>query len=420
MPRWLNCVVPISWATAEKRPQPMHRWWSARPRRISAGPATTTTRWPARWWPATSSSAAPRQRAATTRSSTRSPICAAGFPDRRGRRRRIVRDHQARRDGRAVTLGTVTAQLLYEIAGPRYAGPDVTTRFDTIELTAARARPGAHQRRAWRAAPPTLKVSLNTSGGFRNQVEFVLTGLDIDAKADSSALQIGRRRAGRRSGRYAYRPDDAAEEEQASALLRCVVRGPDPKRSGGILLRGSRTGAGQLSRFPPHRAARRRVALGVFTAGYVDAKLVEHVAVLPDGRRVAIEPAAESQELAAVDEPTTAAAIFGRTRSVPLGTVVGARSGDKGGSANIGDGRDPRAWPWRPPRSPSTDCANCCPRRQICRSPGTPCRICTPSTSSSTDCSVSASPTTLASTRRPRRSVSGCARGIVYVPEELL
>ncbi len=37
--------------------------------------------------------------------------------------------------GGAVTVGTVTAQLLYEITGPRYAGPDVTARFDTVELT---------------------------------------------------------------------------------------------------------------------------------------------------------------------------------------------------------------------------------------------------------------------------------------------
>ena len=36
--------------------------------------------------------------------------------------------------GGAVTVDTVTAQLLYEIAGPRYLGPDVTSRFDTIAL----------------------------------------------------------------------------------------------------------------------------------------------------------------------------------------------------------------------------------------------------------------------------------------------
>ena len=36
--------------------------------------------------------------------------------------------------GGRVDVGTVTTQLLYEIGGPEYLGPDVTARFDTIEL----------------------------------------------------------------------------------------------------------------------------------------------------------------------------------------------------------------------------------------------------------------------------------------------
>jgi hypothetical protein len=36
--------------------------------------------------------------------------------------------------GGQVSVGTVTAQLLYEITGARYANPDATARFDTISL----------------------------------------------------------------------------------------------------------------------------------------------------------------------------------------------------------------------------------------------------------------------------------------------
>ena len=36
--------------------------------------------------------------------------------------------------GGAVTVGTVTAQLLYEIAEPAYANPDVVAHFDTIAV----------------------------------------------------------------------------------------------------------------------------------------------------------------------------------------------------------------------------------------------------------------------------------------------
>ena len=38
--------------------------------------------------------------------------------------------------GGLVSVDTVTAQLLYEITGARYANPDVTARMDTIEVSA--------------------------------------------------------------------------------------------------------------------------------------------------------------------------------------------------------------------------------------------------------------------------------------------
>jgi hypothetical protein len=86
--------------------------------------------------------------------------------------------------GGAVTVGTVTAQLLYEIGPARYLNPDVTTRFDTIEL--AREGPDRVRVHGVRGEPPTdrLKVCINTLGGFRNQMTWLLTGLDVPAKAD--------------------------------------------------------------------------------------------------------------------------------------------------------------------------------------------------------------------------------------------
>ena len=132
--------------------------------------------------------------------------------------------------GGAVTPETVTAQLLYEIAGPRYPGPDVTTRFDTIVLaddgpdrvgvTGVRGEP----------PPPTLKVGMTTIGGFRNEVVFVVTGLDIEAKAALVQEQLADFDATWTLARTDHA--DAATEEEASALLRCVVRGADPKSIG--------------------------------------------------------------------------------------------------------------------------------------------------------------------------------------------
>lgn len=76
---------------------------------------------------------------------------------------------------------------------------------------------------------------------------------------------------------------------------------------------------------------------GVFTPGYVDAGSVPHVAVLPDGTRVDIAPSTLTQDLEPVDEPERPEPLPPQSSlSVPLGTIAGARSGDKGGNANVG------------------------------------------------------------------------------------
>jgi len=245
--------------------------------------------------------------------------------------------------GGAVTVGTVTAQLLYEIASPRYAGPDVTARFDTIVLSQDGPDRVAVTGVRGEPPPPTLKVCLNSLGGFRNETTFVLTGLDIEAKAALAKEQMEAVFARRRPAEVTWtlaRTDraDAEVEEEAAALLRLAVKDSDPEVVGRAVSRaGVELALASYPGFhltaPPGDAS----PYGVYTAAYVDAGLVEHTAVLPDGTRVRIEPATKTQVLADVvppenPEPLTA----GATRRAPLGTVVGARSGDKGGSCNVG------------------------------------------------------------------------------------
>jgi len=244
--------------------------------------------------------------------------------------------------GGAVTVGTVTAQLLYEIGGARYANPDVTLRVDTIELSddgPDRVRISGVK---GEPPPPTLKVSLNSIGGFRNEMALVLTGLDIEAKAElvRRQLEISLTVKPAEMEWTLARTDhaDADTEEAASALLRCVVRDPDPANVGRQFSSAAVELAlasypGFTSTSPPGDGQ----VYGVFTPGYVSATEVPHVAVHADGTRVDIAPAAQTLELApvppfALPEPLP----FGETRRVPLGVIAGARSGDKGGSANVG------------------------------------------------------------------------------------
>ncbi len=255
--------------------------------------------------------------------------------------------------GGQVSIGTVTAQLLYEITGPRYANPDATARFDSIRLSddgpdrvrisGVRGEP----------PPPSLKVSLNSIGGFRNAATFVLTGLDVDAKAALVRRQLDAALTDppaevqwqlARTDR-----DDADTEQTASALLTCTVRDPSADKVG----RRFSSAAVELAlasypgfhtTAPPSDAA----VYGVFTAGFVPAHEVHHVAVRADGGVVPIPPAAETLELSDAEPPALPDPLPpGPTKRLPLGTVAGARSGDKGGGANIGVWvRTDAQWRW--------------------------------------------------------------------------
>jgi hypothetical protein len=252
--------------------------------------------------------------------------------------------------GGAVTVGTVTAQLLYEVAGPRYAGPDATLRLDSVRLSQDGRDRVAITGVRGEPPPAELKVSLNTLGGFRNQVEFVLTGLDIEAKAGlvhdqlAAALPPGVQWELARTDR-----PDAATEEQASATLRCVARGSDPKAIGRVF-----SGAAvelALASYPGfHLTAPPGDAqpYGVFTAAYLDRSQVRQIVVLPDGRSVEVGDPGVTMALEPAALPVVPVwAGSGPVRRAPLGAVAGARSGDKGGDANVGVwARDAAAWPW--------------------------------------------------------------------------
>ncbi|OZM72328.1 exopolyphosphatase [Amycolatopsis antarctica] len=253
----------------------------------------------------------------------------------------VITKHEG--TGGAVTVGTVTAQLLYEITGARYAGPDVTTRFDTLRLdgdgpgrvriTGATGEP----------PPPELKVCLNRLGGFRNEVTFVLTGLDIDAKAELVRRQLDEALSTRRPIEVRWtlaRTDraDAGTEQEASALLHCVVKDPDAEVvgrafSGAAIELALASYPGFHVTAPPAAAA----PYGLYEAAYVDRAEVPHRALLPDESTVDIDPSADTAALSDADEPTVPLpAPDGPTRRAPLGLVAGARSGDKGGDANVG------------------------------------------------------------------------------------
>ena len=252
----------------------------------------------------------------------------------------VITKHQD--TGGAVTVGTVTAQLLYEIGPPLYLNPDVSADFSTIELTQDgpdRVHIGGVR---GTPPPPTAKVALNLVGGFRNSMTFLLTGLDIEAKADLVKRQLSPALTDVESVTWALARTDREDpdtNEQAVASLRVTVKDPDaakigrPFSSAAVeIALASYPGCTLTS--PPGDAT----MYGVYWPALVANDEVEQVVVLDDGTRMPIQhsPAGPARQRGSVS--MRGSVVGGRSEHVraPLGTVAGARSGDKGGNANLG------------------------------------------------------------------------------------
>ena len=191
--------------------------------------------------------------------------------------------------GGAVTVDTVTAQLVYEIQGTRYLGPDVT---DEPRLHPARARAptGSAITGVRGGAPPArLKVCVNELGGHRNSVEFVLTGLDIEDKAawvrDQLTPALTASSVTWTLG--AMPAPDADTEEAASTLLRCTVQDSSPDMVGRAFSAAAVELA--LASYPGFTMTAPPGAgtpFGVYRAEYVDrrAATVPHTVHHADGR----------------------------------------------------------------------------------------------------------------------------------------
>jgi len=260
--------------------------------------------------------------------------------------------------GGEVSIGTVTSQLLYEIDSPAYLGPDVIARFDTTvldELGPDRVR--VHGAKG-QPPPPTLKVAMNELGGYRNDIGIALTGLDIEAKARLVEDAFWEA--------CPYKPEDFADvtarvvrtdkpdppsNEEAVAVWRLTVKDPDERKVGravssAMVELGLATIPGFFGVSGGPGGGR---PYGVYRPALVPADLVpQHVVVLGGDRTVvdSVAPTGPAADVRPAPGPTVQAP-GGGTVAAPIGRIAGARSGDKGGNANLGVfTRGDEAWAW--------------------------------------------------------------------------
>ncbi len=257
--------------------------------------------------------------------------------------------------GGAITVDTVTAQLVYEIQSQSYLNPDVVAHLDSMTLDQAGTDRVRISGVVGSAPPATTKVCLNTIGGFRNSVEFILTGLDIEEKAAWIRGQLDAALAANPPAVVEWQLDrtdvtDPVTQAAATTLLRCHVKSSAPEPVGRAFTSAAIELA--LASYPGFAVTRPPgpgTPYGIYRAAYVPQVDVPHVVVLADGSRLDIAPPPTPASGAAMTSSGAAmtkieaesvilapAAESGETVRQPLGNLAYARSGDKGGDANVG------------------------------------------------------------------------------------
>ena len=247
--------------------------------------------------------------------------------------------------GGLVSTGTVTAQLLYEISSPAYLNPDVIAHFDTLKIEQdSKDRVYVS---GCRGSSPTQshKVCINLAGGYRNGMEFILTGLDIEEKAkiitDALFHSVGGQDQFDEVSILLDRTDkeDPNSNEEAMASLRISVKSKNADLVGRMFSAkmielalanypGFFTGGGVRSGGP----------VLVYWPALIDSKHIKET-VHVDGKKIEVLPTNQLglEEIYYQKQPIDVPpAPSDAPLRKPLGELFGARSGDKGGCANIG------------------------------------------------------------------------------------
>ena len=247
--------------------------------------------------------------------------------------------------GGLVSAGTVTAQLLYEISAPEYLNPDVIAHFDTLNIKEV-SKDRVYVSGCRGSSPTsTHKVCINLAGGYRNGMEFILTGIDIEEKAqiitDALFNSVGGKEQFDEVSILLDRTDkkDPNSNEEAMASLRISVKSKDPDLVGRMFTAkmielalanypGFFTGGGVRPGGP----------VLVYWPALIDSKYIKET-VHVNGKEINVKPTNQlnleesyyQKQPIEIPPPPS-----GKTLNKPLGELFGARSGDKGGCANIG------------------------------------------------------------------------------------
>ena len=245
--------------------------------------------------------------------------------------------------GGLVSTGTVTAQLLYEISSPDYLNPDVISHFDTLKIEEVGKDRVYISGTKGSPPPSTHKVCMNLSGGYKNGMELIVTGLDIPEKAKIFTDELFRSLGGKEQfddvSIQLYRTDKKNPEtnEEAMAILKIVVKSKTPEIVGRIF--SAKIVELALANYPgwtTQSDIKQGTPFISYWPALVDSKKIqEHLHFNGETTVIEREHYKEANEKPNEDikiEPLPDEEML----EIEFGRIFGTRSGDKGGCANLG------------------------------------------------------------------------------------
>lgn len=256
-------------------------------------------------------------------------------------------------DGGMVTVDTVTAQLLYEIQGPRYLNPDATVHLETVELTQLGPDRVAIGPVTGSPPPPTAKVAVFAPLGYEISTMLFCTAPDVEGKVELLRAQLRAQLEGH-VDQLDITPLGVAEENPSSQWAATVpiriiatARHPEPLRRfapamGSLYLQGF-PGFHHDGHAP--RATEPWPRMDYWPA-LLPRELLDHHVVLDDGTRVEVPLSTRAEP---VEQPPQAEASGPAPDgpTIELGSRTYARAGDKGGNSNVGVWAiDAADWDW--------------------------------------------------------------------------
>ena len=247
--------------------------------------------------------------------------------------------------GGLVSKGTVTAQLLYEISSPAYINPDVISHFDTLKIEEI-SKDKVHISGCRGSSPPKdHKVCINLAGGFRNGMEIILTGIDIEDKAkvftDALFNSVGGQDQFEEVSIQLHRTDkeNPITNEEAMASLVISVKSSNPDLVGRLF--SAKIIELALANIPGFFAQSGPKSSGpviVYWPALIDSKHVKEKVHI-DGKEIEVLPTTQLdfEEIYYQREPFKIEEINVTDQlEIFFGDLFGTRSGDKGGCANLG------------------------------------------------------------------------------------